>query len=111
MKFIKTCLQAVYILLGTASMVVAPFAFFFYLLELDAFRSIIYAWLLSAFLSALVILPTGTTKARKDRKTKRNMLRIKKFFCSIFSTMKKGICKVYEEIFSEDILRTRVNEL
>ena len=89
MKFIKTCLQAVYILLGTASMVVAPFAFFFYLLELEAFRSIIYAWLVCAFLSALVILPTGTTKARNDRKKKRNMLRIKKFFYSIFSTMKK----------------------
>lgn len=104
MKLIKTCLQAIYILIGTASMVVAPFAFFFYLLELDAFRSIIYAWLVCAFLSALVILPTGTTKARKDRKTKRNMLRIKKFFCSIFSTMKKGICKVYEEIFSEEYI-------
>jgi len=104
MKFIKTCLQAVYILLGTASMVVAPFAFFFYLLELGAFRSIIYAWLVCAFLSTLVILPTGTTKARKDRKTKRNMLRIKKFFGSIFSTMKKGICKVYEEIFSEEYI-------
>ena len=89
MKFIKTCLQAIYILIGTASMVFVPFAFFFYLLELDAFRSIIYALLVCAFLSALVILPTGTTKARKDRKTKRNMLRIKKFFCSIFSTMKK----------------------
>lgn len=104
MKIIKTCLQAIYILLCTASMVVAPFAFFFYLLELDAFRSIIYDWLVCAFLSALVILPTGTTKARKDRNTKRNMLRIKKFFCSIFSTMKKGICKVYEEIFSEEYI-------
>lgn len=104
MKFIKTCLQAVYILLGTASMVVAPFAFFFYLLDLDAFRSIIYAWLVCAFLSALVILPTGTTKVRKDRKTKRNLLRIKKFFCSMFSTMKKGICKVYEEVFSEEYI-------
>ena len=104
MKFIKTCLQAVYILLGTASMVVAPFAFFFYLLELDAFRSIIYAWLVCSFLSAFVILPTGTTKVRKDRKTKRNMLRIKKFFCSIFSAMKKGICKVYEELFSEEYI-------
>ena len=104
MKLIKTCLQAIYILLGTASMVVAPFAFFFYLLELDAFRSIIYDWLVCAFLSALVILPTGTTKARKDRKTKRNLLRIKKFFCSIFSTIKKVICKVYEEIFSEEYI-------
>lgn len=102
MKFLKTFLQVIYILLGSAAMVVAPFAFFFYLLELDAFRSIIYAWLVCAFLSALVILPTGTTKARKDRKMKRNVLRIKKFFCSIFSTMKKGICKVYEEIFSEE---------
>lgn len=104
MKFIKTCLQSVYILLGTASMVVAPFAFFFYLLDLDAFRSIIYAWLVCAFLSALVILPTGTTKVRKDRKMKRNLLRIKKFFCSMFSTMKKGICKVYEEVFSEEYI-------
>lgn len=104
MKFIKTCLQAIYILLGTASMVVAPFAFFFYLLELDAFRSIIYAWLVCAFLSAFVILPTGTKKARKDRKMKRNLLRTKKFFCSIFSTMKKGICKVYEELFSEEYI-------
>lgn len=104
MKFIKTCLQAVYILLGTASMVVAPFAFFFYLLDLDAFRSIIYAWMVCAFLSALVILPTGTTKVRKDRKTKRNLLRIKNFFCSMFSTMKKGICKVYEEVFSEEYI-------
>lgn len=104
MKFIKTCLQTVYILLCTASMVVAPFAFFFYLLELDAFRSIIYDWLVCAFLSTLVILLTGTTKARKDRKMKRNLLRIKKFFCSIFSTMKKGICKVYEEIFSEEYI-------
>ena len=104
MNFIKTCLQAVYILIGTASMVVAPFAFFFYLLELGAFRSIIYAWLAFAFLSAFVILPTGTTKARKDRNMKRNSLRIKKFFCSIFSTMKKGICKVYEEIFSEEYI-------
>lgn|GEM_PF-5548175 len=104
MKFIKTCLQAVYILLGTASMVVAPFAFFFYLLELSAFRSIIYAWLFCAFLSTLVILPTGTTKARKDRKMKRNLLRIKKFFASIFSAIKKVICKVYEEIFSEEYI-------
>ena len=104
MKFIKTCLQAVYILLGTASMVVAPFAFFFYLLDLGAFRSIIYAWMVCAILSTLVILPTGTTKASKDRKMKRNVLRIKKFFCSIFSTMKKGICKVYEEIFSEEYI-------
>ena len=104
MKFIKTCLQAIYILLGTASMVVAPFAFFFYLLDLGAFRSIIYAWLVCAFLSTLVILPTGTTKARKDRKAKRNVHRIKKCFCSIFSTMKKGICKVYEEIFSEEYI-------
>lgn len=104
MKFIKTCLQAVYILLGTASMVVVPFAFFFYLLELGAFRSIIYAWLVCAFLSAVVILPTGTTKSRKDRKMKRNLLLIKKFFCSIFSTTKKGICKVYEEIFSEEYI-------
>lgn len=104
MKFFKNCLQAVYILLGTASMVVAPFAFFFYILELGAFRSIIYACLVCSFLSAFVILTTGTTKARKDRKTKRNLLRIKKFFCSIFSTMKKGICKVYEEIFSEEYI-------
>lgn len=104
MKFFKTCLQVVYILLGTASMVVAPFAFFFYLMELGAFRSVIYAWLVCAFLSALVILPTGTTKVRKDRKTKRNMLRIKKFFCSIFSTMKKGIGKVFDEIFSEEYI-------
>lgn len=104
MNFIKTCLQAVYILIGAASMVVAPFAFFFYLLELGAFRSIIYAWLACAFLIALVILPTGTTKARKDRNMKSNSLRIKKFFCSIFSTMKKGICKVYEEIFSEEYI-------
>lgn len=104
MKFFKTCLQVIYILLGTAAMVVAPFAFFFYLLELGAFRSVVYAWLVCAFLSALVILPTGTTKARKDRKTKRNMLQIKKFFCSIFSTIKKGICKVYEEIFSEEYI-------
>ena len=104
MKFFKTCLQVVYILLGTASMVVAPFAFFFYLLELGAFRSVIYAWLVCAFLSALVILPTGTTKACNDRKTKRNILRVKKFFGSIFSTMKKGICKVYEEIFGEEYI-------
>jgi hypothetical protein len=104
MKFIKTCLQAVYILLGTASMVVAPFAFFFYLLELGAFRSIIYAWLVCAFLSAFVLLPTGTTKNRKDRKTKRAILRIKKFFGSIFSAIKKVICKVYEEIFSEEYI-------
>jgi len=104
MKFFKTCLQVVYILLGTASMVVAPFAFFFYLLELGAFRSVIYSWLVCAFLSALVILPTGTTKARNDRKTKRNILRVKKFFGSIFSTMKKGICKVYEEIFGEEYI-------
>lgn len=104
MKFVKICLQVVCILLGSASMVVAPFAFFFYLLELGAFRSIIYAWLVCAFLSAFVILTTGTTKARKDRKTKRNMLRIKKFFGSIFSTMKKGICKVYEELFSEEYI-------
>ena len=104
MKFFKTCLQVVYILLGTASMVGAPFAFFFYLLELGAFRSIIYAWLVCAFLSTLVILPTGTTKARKDRKTKRNLLRVKIFFCSMFSTIKKGICKVYEEIFSEEYI-------
>ena len=104
MKFFKTCLQAVYILLGTAAMVVAPFSFFFYLLELGTFHSIIYAWLVCAFLSALVILPTGTTKAREDRKMKRNVLRTKKFFCSIFSTMKKGICKVYEEIFSEEYI-------
>lgn len=104
MKFFKTCLQVVYILLGSAAMVVAPYAFFFYLLELGAFRSVIYAWLVCAFLSALVILPTGTTKARKDRKTKRNMLRIKKVFCTIFSTIKKGICKVYEELFSEEYI-------
>lgn len=104
MKLFKTCLQVIYILLGTAAMVVAPFAFFFYLLELGTFHSIIYAWLVCAFLSALVILPTGTTKARKDRKMKRNVLRIKKFFCSIFSTMKKGICKVYKEIFSEEYI-------
>lgn len=104
MKFFKTCLQVIYILLGTAAMVVAPFAFFFYLLELGTFHSIIYAWLVCAFLSALVILPTGTTKARKDRKTRRNVLRVKKFFCSIFSTMKKGICKVYKEIFSEEYI-------
>ena len=104
MKFIKTCLQAVYILLGTASMVVAPFAFFFYLLELGAFRSIIYAWLVCAFLSVFVLLPTGTTKNRKDRKTKRAILRIKKFFASVFSAIKKGICKVYEEIFSEEYI-------
>lgn len=104
MKFFKTCLQVVYILLGTASMAVAPFAFFFYLLELGAFRSVIYAWLVCAFLSALVILPTGTPKARKDRKTKRNMLRIKKVFCTIFSAIKKGICKVYDEIFSEEYI-------
>ena len=104
MKFIKTCLQAVYILLGTASMVVAPFAFFFYLLALGAFRSIIYAWLVCAFLSTLVILPTGTTKARKDRKMKRNLLRIKKLFCSIFSAIAKGVRKVYEEIFSEEYI-------
>ena len=104
MKFFKTCLQVVYILLGSASMVIAPFAFFFYLLDLGAFRSIIYAWLACAFLSALVILPTGTTKARKDRKAKRNVLRIKKYFCSTFSTMKKGICKVYEELFSEEYI-------
>jgi hypothetical protein len=104
MKFFKTCLQAVYILLGTASMVVAPFAFFFYLLELNAFRSIIYAWLVCAFLSAFVLLPTGTTKTRKNRKTKRTILRIKKFFGSIFSTMKTGICNVYEEIFSEEYI-------
>jgi hypothetical protein len=97
-------LQAVYILLGTASMVVAPFAFFFYLLELGAFRSIIYAWLFCAFLSTLVILPTCTTKARKDRKMKRAILRIKKFFASIFSAIKKVICKVYEEIFSEEYI-------
>lgn len=104
MKFFKTCLQAIYILLGTAAIVVAPFSFFFYLLELGTFHSIIYAWLVCAFLSALVILPTGTTKARKDRKTRRNVLQIKKFFGSIFSTMKKGICKVYEEIFSEEYI-------
>ena len=104
MKFIKTCLQAVYILLGTASIVVAPFAFFFYLLELGAFRSIIYAWLVCAFLSALVILPTGTTKARKDRKMKRNLLRIKKFFGSIFSAIDKGVRKVFEELFSEEYI-------
>ncbi len=104
MKFLKTCLQVTYILLGSAAMVVAPFAFFFYLLELDAFRSIIYAWLVCAFLSAFVILPTCTTKARKDRKMKRNLLRIKKFFGLIFSTMKKGICKVYEELFSEEYI-------
>lgn len=110
MKFIKTCLQAVYILLGTASMVVAPFAFFFYLLELGAFRSIIYAWLVCAFLSALVILPTGTTKARKDRKTKRNLLRIKKFFCSIFSTMKKESARSMKKYSAKNILRTRVND-
>lgn len=84
MKFFKTCLKAIYILLGTASMVVAPFAFFFYLLDLGSFRSIIYAWLVCAFLSSLVILPTGTTKARKDRKM-----------------MKKYSAK--------NILRTRVN--
>ena len=104
MKFFKTCLQVVYILLGSASMVVAPFAFFFYITELGAFRSVIYAWLVCSFLSALVILPTGTTKVRKDRKAKRNVLRIKKLFCSIFSTIKKGICKVYEEIFSEEYI-------
>ena len=104
MKFLKTCLQVIYILLGSAAMVVAPFAFFFYLLEFSTLRSIIYAWLVCAFLIALVILPTGTTKARKDRKTKRKLLRIKKLFCSIFSTMKKGICKVYEEIFSEEYI-------
>lgn len=104
MKFLKTCLQLIYILLGSAAMVVAPFAFFFYLLELGTLHSIIYAWLVCAFLSAFVLLPTGTTKNRKDRKTKRNMLRIKKFFCSIFSTIKKGICKVYEEIFSEEYI-------
>lgn len=104
MKFFKTCLQVVYILLGTASMVVAPFAFFFYLLEISTFRSIIYAWLVCAFLSALVILPTGTTKVRKDRKRRRNVLRVKKFFVSIFSEIKKVICKVYEEIFSEEYI-------
>lgn len=104
MKFFKTCLQAVYILLGTAAMVVAPFAFFFYLLELGTFHSIIYAWLVCAFLSALVILPTGTTKARKDRKTKRNVLRVKKFFGSIFSAIDKGVRKFFEELFSEEYI-------
>ena len=104
MKFLKTCLQVIYILLGSAAMVVAPFAFFFYLLELDAFRSIIYAWLVCAFLSTLVILPTGTTKARKDRKMKRNLLRIKKFFGSIFSAINKGVRKVFDEIFSEEYI-------
>lgn len=104
MRFLKTCLQVIYILLGSAAMVIAPFSFFFYLLELGAFHSIIYAWLVCAFLSALLILPTCTTKARKDRKMKRNLLRIKKFFGSIFSTIKKGICKVYEEIFSEEYI-------
>lgn len=104
MKFFKTCLQAVYILLGTAAMVVAPFAFFFYLLELGTFHSIIYAWLVCAFLSALVILPTGTTKSRKDRKTKRNVLRVKKFFGSIFSAIDKGVRKVFEELFSEEYI-------
>jgi len=104
MKFFKTCLQLIYILLGSAAMVVAPFSFFFYLLEISAFRSIIYAWLACAFLSAFVLLPTGTTKNRKDRKTKRAILRIKKFFASIFSAIKKVICKVYEEIFSEEYI-------
>lgn len=103
MKFFKTCLQVIYILLGTAAMVVAPFAFFFSLLELGTFHAIIYAWLVCAFLSALMLLPTGTTQTRKDRKTKRAILRIKKFFGSIFSAIKKVFCKVYEEIFSEDI--------
>ena len=104
MEFLKTCLQVIYILLGSAAMVIAPFSFFFYLLELGAFRSIIYAWLVCAFLSALVILPTGTTKARKDRKMKRNLLRIKKFFCSIFSAIDKGVRKVFEELFSEEYI-------
>ena len=104
MKFFKTCLQVVYILLGTASMVVAPFAFFFYLLELGAFRSVIYAWLVCAFLSALVILPTGTTKARKDRKRKRTMLKLKKVFCAIFRAIKKLVKKIYDEIFSNEFI-------
>lgn len=104
MKFFKTCLQAAYILLGTASMVVAPFAFFFYLLELGAFRSIIYAWLVCAFLSSFILIPTGTTKTIKDRKTKRNVLRIKKFFGSIFLAINKGVRKVFDEIFSEEYI-------
>lgn len=104
MKFFKTCLQVVYILLGTASMVVAPFAFFFYILELGAFRSVVYAWLVCAFLSALVILPTGTTKSRKDRKRKRTMLKLKKVFCAIFRTIKKLVKKIYDEIFSNEFI-------
>ena len=104
MKFLKTCLQVIYILLGSAAMVVAPFAFFFYLLEFSTLRSIIYAWLVCAFLIALVIFPTGTTKSRKDRKAKRNVLRAKKFFGSIFSAINKGVRKVFDEIFSEEYI-------
>ena len=104
MKFFKTCLQLIYILLGSAAMVVAPFSFFFYLLEISTFHSIIYAWLVCAFLSALVILPTGTTKVRKDRKRWRNVLRVKKFFGSIFSAINKGVRKVFDEIFSEEYI-------
>lgn len=104
MKFLKTCLQVIYILLGSAAMVVAPFAFFFYLLEFSTLRSIIYAWLVCAFLIALVIFPTGTTKARKDRKRKRTMLKLKKVFCAVFCAIKKFVKKIYDEIFSEEYI-------